>query len=133
MKSESIAFIPAAVPMLPHRDGFFFPAPQSNLGLQKLTNHAIMQVVSIDCELRENLLQRVFPPNGSQFYAYRVPPSVAEGGGALWFGRPHKSSTRTKNRWCLVLCSLFEPLPLIVVQIVNAVKRYFVLFEPLLT
>nr|DAQ96376.1 MAG TPA: hypothetical protein [Caudoviricetes sp.] len=25
MKSESIAFIPAAVPMLPHRDGFFFP------------------------------------------------------------------------------------------------------------
>ena len=68
-----------------------------------------MQVVSIDCELGKALLQRVFPPNGSQFYACRAPPSVAEGGGALWFGRPHKSSTRTKKRWCLVCCYLFEP------------------------
>ena len=68
-----------------------------------------MQMVSIDCELGKTLLQRVFPPNGSQFYACRAPPSVAEGGGAPWFGRPHKSSTRTKKRWCLVCCYLFEP------------------------
>lgn len=58
-----------------------FPSPQSNLGLQKLTDRAIMQVASIDCELGETSLQRVFPPNGSQFYACRAPPFVAEAAG----------------------------------------------------
>lgn len=101
-----------------------FPSPQSNLGLQKLTNRAIMQVASIDCELGEASLQRVFPPNGSQFYACRAPPSVAEGGGAPWFGRPHKSSTRTKKRWCLVLRYLFEPLLFIIFTILEKVNGF---------
>lgn len=54
-------FRPAAALMLTHRGGFLF-LPQSNLGLHKLTNRAIMQIAE-----PHKSLTRTDNPSGSGF------------------------------------------------------------------
>lgn len=54
-------FCPAAALMLTHRGGFLF-LPQSNLGLHKLTDRAIMQIAE-----PHKSLTRTDNPSGSGF------------------------------------------------------------------